>query len=78
MTTDSKHNYPYLENLLARNFKVQCPNHVWTTDITAIKTQEGWSYLAIVVDLYSRQIVGWSVAQPMRTQLCLNALTMAW
>ena len=77
-TTDSEHNYPYSDNVLARNFDVKEPNRVWSTDITAIKTREGWSYLAIVVDLYSRQIIGWSVAKHMRTQLCLDALTMAW
>ena len=77
-TTDSNHDYPIADNLLNREFDVEAPNQVWTTDITYVWTLQGWMYLAIVVDLYSRQIIGWSVQDHMRTSLCLDALEMAW
>ena len=77
-TTDSQHNYRIADNLLDRQFEVDVPNQVWTTDITYLWTNEGWLYLAIVVDLYSRQIIGWSIQNHMRTQLCIDALAMAW
>jgi putative transposase len=54
------------------------PSQVWTTDITCIRTLEGWLYLAVVIDLYSRQVVGWAVADHMRTSLCVSALQMAF
>ncbi|NYZ70464.1 IS3 family transposase, partial [Endozoicomonas sp. SM1973] len=63
---------------LNRKFNVSTVNKVWTTDITYVWTNQGWLYLAIVVDLYSRQIIGWSVQDNMRSQLCLDALAMAW
>ncbi|MDE1465810.1 IS3 family transposase, partial [Spartinivicinus poritis] len=78
ITTDSKHEQPIADNILDRQFNVSAANKVWTTDITYVWTNQGWLYLAIVVDLYSRQIIGWSVQDHMRTQLCLDALTMAW
>lgn len=78
VTTDSAHHQPVAENVLDRNFTVSEPNRVWTTDITYLWTHEGWLYIAIVVDLFSRQIVGWSVKEHMRTGLCLDALDMAW
>ena len=58
VTTDSKHGLPVAENLLARNFTPTAPNQVWTSDITYLWTDEGWLYLAIVLDLFNREIVG--------------------
>ncbi|WP_262966964.1 IS3 family transposase [Methylobacter psychrophilus] len=78
VTTDSDHNETIAPNLLNRQFDVAAPNKVWTTDITYVWTLEGWLYVAIVVDLFSRQVVGWSIADNMRTSLCVNALQMAF
>ena len=78
VTTDSKHNLPIAANLLNRNFEPERPNAVWTGDITYIPTDEGWLYLAAVIDLYSRQVVGWSMAPHMQTSLVTDALRMAW
>lgn len=69
-TTDSQHPYEVAENILDRQFEPEAPNQVWTTDITYLWTNEGWLYLAIVMDLYSRQIIGWSIQDHMRTELC--------
>jgi len=77
VTTDSDHEHPIAQNVLDRNFEAQRPNEKWVTDITYIWTSEGWLYLATVMDLYSRRIVGWSTADHMRTELCLDALGMA-
>jgi len=63
VTTDSKHNLPVAPNLLDRQFTVARPNAVWVSDITYIWTSEGWLYLAGVVDLYSRQVVGWAMSR---------------
>ncbi|OJF96322.1 IS3 family transposase, partial [Alkalibacterium sp. 20] len=76
-TTDSSHSLGVYPNLLDRNFNVDEPNKVWTGDITYIWTREGWLYLAMVLDLYSRLVVGWSIADNMRTELPLEALDMA-
>lgn len=76
-TTNSKHNHPVAENHLDRQFAVNQPNRVYAGDITYIHTQEGWLYLAVVIDLFSRQIVGWSMAEHMRTKLVNDALLMA-
>jgi len=65
------------ENTLARNFKVATPNETWVTDITYIRTHEGWAYLAVVIDLFSRRVVGWSMQSRMTTDLALQALLMA-
>jgi putative transposase len=65
------------DNYLERQFEVSRPNKVWVTDITYIRTYEGWLYLAVVIDLYSRQVVGWSMNQRMATGLVLDALLMA-
>ena len=65
------------DNHLERRFEVDHPNKVWVTDITYIRTYEGWLYLAVVIDLYSRQVVGWSMNQRMATGLVLDALLMA-
>jgi len=78
VTTDSKHNLPIAANLLDRNFQPERPNAVWTGDITYIPTDEGWLYLAGVIDLHSRQVVGWSMAPHMQTSLVTDALRMAW
>ena len=76
-TTDSSHNNPVAPNLLARNFEVSQPNQCWCGDITYIKTGEGWLYLATVIDLYSRKIVGWSMSNRINAELVNNALLMA-
>ena len=78
VTTDSKHNLPIAANLLNRNFEPGQPNAVWTGDITYIPTDEGWLYLAAVIDLHSRQVVGWSMTPHMQTSLVADALRMAW
>jgi len=78
VTTDSKHNLPMAPNLLNRNFQPEAPDRVWTSDITYIQTDEGWLYLAVVLDLYSRQVVGWSMQPHMQTSLVTDALRMAW
>ena len=77
-TTDSNHKLPVAANLLARQFTVDVPNRVWTSDITYIDTGEGWLYLAAVIDLFSRQIVGWSMQPRMKKDLVIDALRMAW
>ena len=77
VTTDSDHEHPLAENVLARDFEASAPNEKWTTDITYIWTAEGWLYLAVVMDLFSRRIVGWSMADHLETSLCLDALGMA-
>ena len=77
ITTDSNHSLPVAPNVLDRNFGALNPNEKWVADITYIKTDEGWLYLATVLDLYSRKIVGWAMRDHMRTELCLAALMMA-
>jgi transposase InsO family protein len=76
-TTDSNHNLPLQDNLLNREFDVIQPNKVWVSDITYIPTDEGWLYLATVIDLYSRKVVGWSMNKRMTRQLVIDALNMA-
>lgn len=76
-TTDSKHNLPVAPNLLNRQFKVEAPDQVYVSDITYIWTAEGWLYLAVILDLFSRQIVGWSLNRRMTRKLIMNALRMA-
>ena len=78
MTTDSRHDLPIAPNLLDRNFTVAAPNTAWSGDITYIATEEGWLYLAVVIDLFSRQVVGWSMRPDMRCNLVVDALEMAW
>lgn len=77
VTTDSRHEYPVAPNLLARQFTVDRPDAVWVSDITYIWTSEGWLYLAGVVDLYSRMVVGWSMSHSITKQLTLDALNQA-
>ena len=76
-TTHSKHNKPVAENHLARLFTAHHANERWTSDITYIATQEGWLYLAAVMDLYSRKIIGWSMSTRMHETLVIDALNMA-
>ena len=76
-TTDSKHAFPIADNLLARSFETDAPNTAWAGDITYIPTREGWLYLAVLLDLYSRLVVGWAMRADMERQLCLDTLTMA-
>ncbi len=76
-TTDSNHRLPVAENLLARDFDPSGPNAAWSADITYIPTREGWLYLAVVEDLFSRMIVGWSMGQGMESRLVVDALEMA-
>jgi len=75
-TTDSNHNLPLKKNLLNRNFNVTQPNKVWVSDITYISTNEGWLYLAVIIDLYSRKVVGWSINKRMTKHLVIDALNM--
>ena len=77
-TTDSRHDLPIAPNRLDRQFRVEVPNQVWVGDITYIATEEGWLYLAVVVDLFSRRIVGWSLRSEMRAEIATRALEMAW
>jgi putative transposase len=77
VTTDSKHSLDVAPNVLARDFFVAAPNRRWVTDITYIATKEGWLYVAAIVDLFSRRVVGWAASDTMETRLCLDALQMA-
>ena len=76
-TTNSKHNKPLYNNELEQNFTTEQPNQVFVGDITYIWTAEGWLYLATVIDLYSRKVVGWSMGSRMKAKLVCDALTMA-
>lgn len=77
-TTNSKHDFPVSKNILARNFEVAEPNTVWAGDITYIPTREGWLYLAVVLDLFSRKVVGWAMSHRIDAELALDALRMAF
>jgi putative transposase len=77
VTTDSKHSFPVAQNLLAREFFSAGPNQVWASDITYVWTDEGWLYLAAVIDLHSRMVVGWSMSERLERSLVLDALSMA-
>ena len=76
-TTDSNHDQPIAPNRLAQAPKATAPNQIWVADITYIETQEGWLYLAAILDLYSRKIVGWAMSERIDTVLVLKALAMA-
>ena len=78
VTTDSKHELPISPNLLNREFTVAEPDRVWAGDITYIATNEGWLFLAVVIDLFSRQVVGWSLRPALPRALIIAALRMAW
>ena len=77
VTTDSKHKLPISPNLLQREFDVKEPDRVYVSDITYIWTTEGWLYLAVTIDLFSRLVVGWSLSNRMYSSLVTNALNMA-
>jgi transposase InsO family protein len=77
-TTDSRHDLPIAPNVLDRNFIVAAPNLAWVGDFTYIATGEGWLFLAVVIDLFSRKVVGWSMRPDMQRNLVIDALEMAW
>ena len=77
ITTDSRHGYGIAPNLLQRAFEADRPNTIWLADITYVATNEGWLYLAAVKDMATREIVGWSMADHLRSSLCENDLMMA-
>jgi len=74
-TTDSNHNYPIAPNLLNRNFSTSRKNQVWVSDITYIETSNGWAYLTVIIDLYDRKVIGWSVSQDMTAE---STVIRAW
>lgn len=76
-TTNSNHRLPVAPNLLQQNFLAYKPNEKWVSDITYVWTEEGWLYLAVVMDLYSRMVVGWALSERMTAQLVIDALQMA-
>ena len=76
-TTDSNHDHPVAANVLDRNFDPEEPNAAWVADVTYIPTREGWLYLAVVEDLFSRRVVGWSMDATMTSRLVVDALEMA-
>jgi len=76
-TTDSDHDLPVADNLLGRQFDPEAPNEAWVADITYIPTRQGWLYLAAVEDLYSRRVVGWSMAERLESRLAVDALELA-
>jgi len=77
VTTNSKHNLPVSPNLLVRDFKVSEPDKVYVSDITYIWSSEGWMYLAVVLDLFSREVIGWSMSRRIDSNLVQEALKMA-
>jgi len=77
ITTDSQHKHPVAPNVLARRFAVAAPDTAWVTDITYLWTEEGWLYLAVILDLFSRAVVGWALSAQITRHLTLRALTMA-
>ena len=76
-TTDSKHRYPLAPNVLERNFAACEPNRKWVADLTYVPTDEGWLYVAIILDLFARKVVGWAMSQTMPQELTLAALQLA-
>lgn len=76
-TTNSRHNLPVAANLLEQDFTAKAPNQKYVSDITYLWTEEGWLYLATVIDLYSRMVIGWSLSERMTAQLVCDALEMA-
>ena len=77
VTTDSNHAFKIAANILGRDFKADRPNHKWVADITYIPTKLGWLYLAVVMDLFSRRIVGWSISENIDSKLVQSAMKMA-
>lgn len=76
-TTDSKHQLPVAENVLNRQFQPEQANRAWVGDITYVRTASGWLYLAVILDLFSRKVVGWAMAPHMQSTLVCDALRMA-
>jgi len=76
-TTNSKHKFPVAENILNRDFSPKASNQTWAGDITYLRTREGWLYLAVVIDLFSRKVVGWAMEPTLSRELALKALRMA-
>jgi transposase InsO family protein len=76
-TTDSSHDHPVAPNVLGRDFTADAPDRKWAADITYVATGQGWLYLAVVIDLCTRRVVGWAMADHLRAELCLDALDMA-
>ena len=77
VTTDSNHAFNIAPNLLSRNFHADAPNQKWAGDITYVWTREGWLYLAFILDLHSRRVIGWAVSNRMKRDLAIRALNMA-
>ena len=77
-TTDSKHSLPVAPNVLEREFAPPAPNRVWAADLTYVWTDQGWLYLAVVLDLFNREVVGWSIKPRMTADIVVDALAMAW
>ena len=78
VTTDSRHKYPIAPNLLERNFNVDQHNRVWVSDITYVRTRQGWLYVTVVIDLYDRKVIGWSMSNNLSAQsTSIPALRMA-
>ena len=75
VTTDSKHNYPVVGNLLNQNFMVSGPGQVWVSDITYIRTSQGWLYLTVIIDLWDRKVVGWSLSRSLKA---VDTVIPAW
>jgi len=76
-TTDSKHSKPIAKNVLNRDFKAERPNEKWVTDITYVETHEGWLFVVAIIDLFSRKVIGYAMADHMKTELVVSALRMA-
>ena len=77
VTTDSRHRHPVAPNVLQRDFQASAPNQKWLADLTYVPTDEGWLYLALVLDLFARKIVGWAMSETMPQELTLQALQVA-
>ncbi len=77
VTTDSDHKFNIAPNLLDRDFAAEQPNQKWAGDISYVWTREGWLYLAVILDLYSRRVIGWAVSNRMKRDLAIRALNMA-
>ena len=77
VTTDSRHAHPIAPNVLERDFTATAPNQKWLADLTYIATDEGWLYLALVLDLFARKIVGWAMSESMPQELTIEALRLA-
>ena len=76
-TTDSHHAFPIAPNLIDQDFSAECPNQKWAADISYVWTAEGWLYLAVILDLFARRVVGWAVSDRLHKELALKALSKA-